>query len=113
MSQIRLKNCTGGISKIGELVKINPKNPKGFVYVKDLMGLPVVGVVAQSVPNGNSCLITLLGGGGISDPSWSTITGTPTTLAGYGITDSMPMIISPTQPTNPTIGMIWINSSET
>jgi NADPH-dependent ferric siderophore reductase len=62
MAQIRLRNATGGTSTIGALVKVDPKNNKSFVYVTDLTVLPVIGAVAESVPNGNIALINLIGG---------------------------------------------------
>jgi hypothetical protein len=91
--QIKLRNLTGGTTKIGDLCRINPKNPSSVINVTDLSSLPVLGTYAQSAPNGNPVLIDLL--------------NSPT----------MPMqgqvIISPTAPPSPTIGTIWIEASIT
>ena len=38
----------------------------------------------------NKSLITLSSGGTASSVPWSGVTGTPTTLSGYGITDAVP-----------------------
>jgi hypothetical protein len=91
MTQVRLKNDTGGTSQIGQLVKIDPKNKGGFVKVTDLTTLPVIGTVAEVAPNGNPCLIDL-----INSASQAT-----------GIT------VSNTAPLNPKAGDLWIDTSGT
>jgi len=90
MTQVRLKNLTGGTSQIGQLVKVDPKNKGGFVKVTDLTTLPVIGTVAEVAPNGNTCLIDLL-----NSNSQSTI-----------------ITISNKAPTNPKVGDLWIDSSQ-
>lgn len=94
MAQLRLKNATGSTSKIGQLVKLDPKNPNAFINVTDLTTLPVIGAVAQVVPAGNSALINIIGG-------YST-----NPLGGI-------VVVSPTEPISPAIGTIWIDSSGT
>jgi hypothetical protein len=91
MTQVRLKNLTGGASIIGQLVKVSPLNKGGFVNVTDLTTLPVIGTVAESAPNGNPCLIDL-----INSASQST-----------GIT------VGPTAPKSPKAGDLWIDTSGT
>ena len=91
MAQIKLKNNTGTLSKIGQLVRMNPVNINAYIPVTDLSTLPVIGAVASVVPSGNSALINLIGG-------YSTNPGTL-------------VIVSPTAPVLPAIGTIWIDSS--
>ena len=91
MTQVRLRNDTGGTSQIGQLVRVDPKNKGGFVNVTDLTTLPFIGTVAQAVPNGNPCPIDL-----INSASQST-----------GIT------VSNTAPVNPKAGDLWIDTSGT
>jgi hypothetical protein len=93
MTQIRLRNNTGGTSKIGQLVRVDPKSTFGFINVTDLSILPVIGTVAQAVPNGNSCLIDLINTSTM--PLWGQV------------------IYSPTPPINPPIGTTWIETSIT
>jgi hypothetical protein len=59
--QVRLKNQTGGTSKIGNQVKLITGSHTAFVNA-DFWDTGIIGTVAQSVPNGNTCLINLLGG---------------------------------------------------
>jgi hypothetical protein len=56
MSQVRLKNSTGGTSKIGSLVKLSPNSTTAFMYA-NLGDSAIIGTISESVPNGNSCLI--------------------------------------------------------
>ena len=57
MLQTRLKNNTGKPSIIGKLIKIDPNDPKGFVYASE--GDPgIIGKVVRRVPNNSSCLVT-------------------------------------------------------
>jgi len=92
MAQLRLRNNTGSTSRIGQLVKLDPKNPKAFVNVTDLTTLPVIGTVASAVPSGNVALINVIGGYN-TNPSGGLL------------------IISPTEPITPAIDTIWIESS--
>jgi hypothetical protein len=92
MAQIKRKNSTKGVSKVGQLVKLDPNNPKAFVNVTDLTQLPVIGAVAQAVPPGNMALINLIGGYNMD-------------------TQTGQVIISPVPPTSPAVGTIWIESS--
>jgi hypothetical protein len=59
-STFKLKNNTGGSSKIGYLVKADPKNAGFFVYV-DANPTDVFGVVQESVPNGQPCSVSTMG----------------------------------------------------
>ena len=61
MSQIRLKNLTGGTSKIGNQVKLVTGSHTAFVNA-NFWDIGIIGTVAESVPNGNPALINLLGG---------------------------------------------------
>jgi hypothetical protein len=57
MLQVRLRNNTGKPSIIGKLIKIDPNDPKGFVYASE--GDPsIVGKVVRRVSNNSSCLVT-------------------------------------------------------
>lgn len=88
MSQVRLQNKTGGTSKIGNQVKLVTGSHSAFVNA-DFWDTGIIGTVAQSVPNGNTCLIDLLGA-------------------------STPQIIfSATAPLNPTPNILWIDTSAT
>jgi hypothetical protein len=87
--QVRLRNNTGGVSKIGQLVRVDPKNSAAFINVTDLTTLPVIGAVAQTSPPGNPTLINLIG-------NYDT---------------SSTVIISPVPPTSPAIGTIWIQTT--
>jgi hypothetical protein len=94
MAQIRLKNNTGGTSKIGSLVRLDPKNPNAFVYVTDLTTLPVIGAIASSVPSGNQALINIIGGYDAS-------------------ATSQQITVSATPPGSPKVGDLWIDTSGT
>ena len=61
MAQIRLKNQTGGTSKIGSQVKLVTGSHTAFVNA-NFWDTGIIGTVAESVPNGNQALINLLGG---------------------------------------------------
>jgi hypothetical protein len=87
MAQVRLRNATGSTPRVGDLVRINPKDNSSFIKVTDLSTLPVIGTVATPAPNGNTCLIDLLNSVGSQ------------------------IVVSPNAPTNPAIGTIWIDSS--
>jgi hypothetical protein len=57
MNQLRLRNNTGKPSIIGKLIKIDPNDPKGFVYAPE--GDPgIIGKVTRRVLNNSSCLVT-------------------------------------------------------
>jgi hypothetical protein len=92
VATIRLKNITSGIAKVGALVRVHPTNKNAFEYVTDLTKLDVVGTIAQSGSPGSLCTVNLLN---------------------EGLTTTTPpnVIISPTPPTAPKIGMIWIQTS--
>lgn len=90
MSQIRLKNNTGGTSKIGQQVKLVPNSHTAFVNA-DFWDIGIIGTCAESIPNGNSCLIDLIGGG----------------------TSSAQIIVSSIAPTHPKSGDLWIDTSAT
>ena len=59
MPQVRYSNNTGRTSKVGALVKLNPKNPKGFISAEP-GDIGIIGTVAEKVPNNNSALINLI-----------------------------------------------------
>jgi translation elongation factor EF-1alpha len=92
MATVKLKNITSGYAKVGQLVRIDPKNPSAFQYVTDLTKLDVIGTVAQAAMPGQMCTINLIN---------------------EGVTGSGNIVISPTAPVSPTIGMTWIEISQT
>ena len=92
MSQVRLKNSTGGMSKIGQQVKLVTGSKTAFVKA-DFWDIGIIGTIAQAVPNGNICAIDLLG----------------TILS----TSQQNVVISPNAPVSPAIGTIWIEASIT
>jgi hypothetical protein len=90
---IKLRNITSGYAKVGQLVRISPTNPSAFQYVTDLTKLDVIGTIAQAGTPGSLCTINLINEG-VS-------------------TAQSNIVISSTAPVNPTVGMIWIESSQT
>lgn len=88
MQQIRLINSTGSTSKIGRLVKVSPLRPTAFVYATHC-DIGIIGTTAQSVPNGNPCLINLIGTVALNDV--------------IGIT------VSATEPINPKIAYLYLH----
>ena len=89
MAQIRLKNQTGGTSKIGNQVKLVTGSHTAFVYA-DFWDVGIIGTVVDSVPNGNQCLINLIG----SAPS-----------------SSQSILVGSSAPVNPKPGDLWIDTS--
>jgi hypothetical protein len=61
MAQIRLKNSTGTTSKIGQQVKLIVGSKTAFVNA-EFYDTGIIGTCAQAVPNGNTCLVNLIGG---------------------------------------------------
>ena len=89
MAQVRLRNATGGTSKIGNQVKLVTGSHTAFVNA-DYWDIGIIGTVAQSAPNGNPCLVDLIGG------------ATPPQV-----------VFSPTPPITPTPNLLWIDTSGT
>jgi len=59
MNQIRLKNATGRISLVGQIVKSHPSDKKAYILA-DSPDKDAIGTVAQSVPSGYWGLVDLI-----------------------------------------------------
>jgi hypothetical protein len=60
MSQIRRINNTQSVSRIGHVVKVDPRQPDKFIYIeKDATS--VLGIVAEAVPYKSPCNIITIG----------------------------------------------------
>jgi hypothetical protein len=77
--QIRLRNNTGGTSKIGQQVKLVVNSHTAFIKA-NFWDDGIIGTVAQSVPNGNSCWVNLL-----NTVTWSDIIDAPEIPVGVDI----------------------------
>lgn len=118
MAQVRLHNNAKRNIKAGELVRIDPSDENSFLIAK-LTDFGIIGSVASDTLAGQYCLINLIGsvnwGDVIGAPAssgtdfettvdWSEITNKPDYL-GAKIT------FSPTQPVNPIVNEIWIQTN--
>lgn len=81
---VKLVNGTKNNSVVGQLVRVDPSDPKKYVLV-DFNNLPVIGTIAESRSPGNPTTINLLNY--IASIHWNSVTGKPSTIAGYNITD--------------------------
>jgi hypothetical protein len=93
MATIKLRNTTSGYAKVGQLVRISPTNPSAFQYVTDLTKLDVIGTIANAGSPGSLCTINLFNE--------------------VGTANLGNVVFNPTAPANPTIGMTWIEISQT
>ena len=118
MSQVRLHNNSGRNIKAGELVRVDPADNSSFLIAK-LTDFGIIGSVASDTLAGQFCLINLIGTVNYRDVigapassktnpqttvDWSEITNKPDYL-GAKIT------FSPTQPVNPIVNEIWIQTN--
>jgi hypothetical protein len=89
MAQIKLRNSTGGTSKIGNQVKLVAGSKTAFIYA-NFYDAGIIGTVIEAVPNGNQALINLIGS-----------------------SSSQNILVGSIAPTNPKAGDLWIDTSAT
>jgi hypothetical protein len=84
MTTIRLRNKYKFSSRIGDLVRVDPKDPRYFEYV-DINDAPIIGVITEKKGAGTYVSIELLGGGsGVPGPQ-----GTPGKQGPQGVPGSL------------------------
>ena len=86
MNQVRLRNATGRTTLRGQLVKVSPKSNASFVLAC-IGDTGIIGTTAETVPNGNVCLINLINTVALRD------------IDGLSVRE--------TAPPNPDIGDLW------
>jgi hypothetical protein len=77
MATVKLNNGTRKNSVLGQLVRVDPNNPKNFIAV-DLNGIDVIGTVAEIRQPGNPTIINL-----INTANWDDILGIPFNIDDY------------------------------